>query len=146
MSTDREYEFELLTGRTIRLAGLDQHWTYGGLLAGHPSREMNRHIMDQLVARHTRPAGYGVPVLLEPLETPAEKVPTDPDWSTAADLPAIACIARFGSDVLPDDAASIASTLCAIWFQDEVAFPVDPHSRVGLTALDWESRAVGWVP
>jgi hypothetical protein len=143
VSADHRYEFELLTGRTIRLVGLDQHWTYGGLLAGHPSREMNRHIMRQLVAGHTRPAGCGVPVLLEPLETPVEKVPFDPDWSTAADLPAITCIARFMSDVRPDDADSIASTLCVIWFQDEFAFPVDPHIRVEFAALDWESRARG---
>ena len=87
MSTDHHYEFQLLTGRTIRLVGLDQHWTYGGLLAGHPSREMNRSIMDRLVARHAQPAGHAAPVLLEPLEAPAEKVPSDPDWSTAADLP-----------------------------------------------------------
>ena len=146
MSADHKYEIELLTGRTIRLDGLEQFWTYGGLLAGHPSREMNRRIMDQLVARRTRPKGYGVPMLLEPLETPVEKIPSDTDWSTAADLPAITCIAQFISDVLPDDTDSIASTLCVIWFQDEFAFPIDSHIRVELAALDWESRAAGWLP
>ena len=39
MSADRKYEFELLSGRTIRLTGLDQYWTYGELLARHPSDE-----------------------------------------------------------------------------------------------------------
>jgi len=146
MSADHKYEIELLTGRMIRLDGLEQFWTYGGLLVGHPSREMNRRIMDDLVARRTRPKGYGVPVLLEPLETPVEKTSPDLSWSTAANLPAITCIAPFISDVLPGDADSIASTLCVIWFQDEFAFPIDAHIKVELAALDWESRAAGWLP
>jgi len=99
MSADHKCEIELLTGRMIRLDGLEQFWT------------------------------YGVPVLLEPLETPVEKTSSDPSWS-----------------VLPDDADSIASTLCVIWFQDEFAFPIDPHIKVELAALDWESRAAGWLP
>ena len=141
-----KYEFELLSRRTIRLDGLDQHWTYGGLLVGHPSRELNRRIMDRLVTRHCGTKGPGVPVLLEPIETPLAKFPLDPDWSTAAALPSITCIARFTSDVLPGDAESIGSVLSVIWFQDGFAFPIDSVVKVELAALDWEARATGWLP
>ena len=73
MSADHKFEFELQSGRVIRLTGLDQHLTYGGLLAGHPHREMNRRIMDGLVKRHSDPKGRSAPVLLEPIETQVEK-------------------------------------------------------------------------
>lgn len=145
MSADRKHEFELLSGRTIRLIELDQHWTYGGLMAGHPSREMNRDIMDRLVTRQTGPKGRGVPVLFEPIETPVEKH-SDPDWSTAANLPVITCIARFMSGVLPGDEEGIASILRVIWFQDEFALPIDPVVKVELGALDWEARATSYLP
>ncbi len=146
MSTSAgKHEFVLPTGRIIRLAGLDQHWTYGGLLAGHPSREMNRSIMDGLVRRNSGLKGRAVPVLFEPIETPVEKH-SDPDWSTAATLPAITCVARFLSDVLPGDEEGIASVLSVIWFQDEFAFPIDPVVKVELGALDWEAHAAGYLP
>ena len=98
MSADRQHEIELLTGRTIGLDRLDQFSTYGGLLAGHPHRETNRRIMDELVERHS-----------------------DPEWSTAANLPATTCVAGFMSDLLPGDEEGIASMLSVIWFQDAFA-------------------------
>ena len=52
-----KYEFKLLSGRTIRLDGPDQHWIYGGLLVGHPSHEMNQRMMDRLVTRHSGTKG-----------------------------------------------------------------------------------------
>ena len=120
MSADRQHEIELLTGRTIGLDRLDQFSTYGGLLAGHPHREMNRRIMDELVERHSGAKGRGVPVLLEPIETPVERH-SDPEWSTAANLPAITCVACVMSDLLPGDEEGIASMLSVIWFQDAFA-------------------------
>jgi hypothetical protein len=139
------HPFELLTGRTIRLARLDQHWTYGGLLAGHPNREMNRHIMDQLIAPHNAPRGGPTPVLFEPIETTVEKS-SDPSWTDAATLPAVTCVAEFMSGALADDPLGFASALRVIWFQDEFAFPIDPGVLVELAALDWEHQAAGWEP
>jgi hypothetical protein len=145
MSAGQKYQFELLSGRTIILTALDQHLTYGGLLAGHPSREMNRRIMDGLVRRHSGPMGRSIPVVLEPIETPVEKH-SDPEWSTAANLPSITCVARFMSGVLPRDEEGIASMLSVIWFQDEFAFPIDPVVRVELAAIDWEAHAASYLP
>jgi hypothetical protein len=145
MSADHKFEFELPSGRVIRLTGLDQHLTYGGLLVGHPHREMNRHIMDGLVKRHSGSKGRSIPVLLEPIETPAEKH-SDPEWRSAANLPSITCIARFLSGVLPGDEEGIASMLSVIWFQDEFAFPIDRVVTVELAAIDWEAHAASYLP
>jgi hypothetical protein len=138
-----KHQLELLTGRTIRLAMLDQHWTYGGLIAGHPNREMNRHIMDGLVKRQSDPRGGRTAVLLEPIETTVERS-SDPSWSDAATLPSVTCIAQFRSAALANDAAGIFSVLRVIWFQDEFAFPIDPGVLVELAALDWEAQAANW--
>jgi hypothetical protein len=145
VSASGRHQFELLTGRTIRLARLDQHWTYGGLLAGHPSREMNRRIMDELITPRSGPRRQPPPVLFEPIETPLAKT-ADPSWNDAAALPAATCVAQFTSEALADDSGGFASVLRVIWFQDEFAFPIDPSIVVELAALDWEAQAVGWEP
>jgi len=100
----RSREFELFSGRTIRLLGLE------------PAQE--------------------------PLEPPASV----PRQGTAAALPSITCIARFMSDVLPNDHENIASVLCVIWFQGDFAFPVDPLVLMELASMDWDAHAVGWLP
>lgn len=145
MTAGHDYRIELSTGRAIRLVGLDQHLTYGGLLAGHPSREMNRRIMDRLIAGHSGPRGRGVPVLFEPIETPLEKH-SDPDWSTAATLPAVTCVGRFMSGVLASEPDGFGSMLTVIWFQDEFALPIDPVVTIELGALDWEAHADSYLP
>jgi hypothetical protein len=145
VSISKRYRFELLAGRQIRLVQLDQHWTYGGLLVGHPNREMNRSIMDQLVRSRSGPKGQRPPVIFEPIETPVEKA-SDPSWSDAATLPAVTCVAQFMSDALADDPDGFASALRVIWFQDEFAFPIDSGVVVELAALDWESQAASWEP
>jgi len=50
------------------------------------------------------------------------------------------------SDVLPHDAESIASVLRVIWFQDDVAFPIDPYVLSQFAIIEWENHAVGWLP
>jgi hypothetical protein len=145
VSASGRHQVELLTGRTIRLDRLDQHWTYGGLIVGHPNREMNRSIMDELVTPRSGPRGRRPPVLFEPIETPVEKS-SDPSWSDAATLPAVTCSAQFMYGAPASDTDAFASALRVIWFQDEFAFPIDPGVLVELAALDWEAQAASWEP
>lgn len=142
----RSREFELFTGRTIRLLHLDQYLTYEGLPLGHPTRESNQEDLERLVERHTHPGGYGRPHLIEPAQEPLDPPASVPRHGTPATLPAITCIARFMSDVLPDDRENIASVLCVIWFQDDFAFPIDPLVMMELASIDWDACAVGWEP
>jgi len=137
--------FKLGSGRIIQLLALDQHYTYEGLLAGLPTREMNQDMMDRLVRGYTRPEEYGTPPLLKLEQQPfgiPERVPV---LGTRARLPSVTCIARFDSDgqLGTDD---IWSVLRVIWFQDEFAFPIGKRVLQQIDAIDWETHAKGWLP
>ena len=79
------------------------------LARGPPQPGDEPATMDQLVTSHTGPRGRGVPALLEPIQTPVEKV-SDPEWSTAADLPASPAWRGSCPTCLP--ATQTASALC----------------------------------
>ena len=96
--TAKRTTFELASGRIIDLLALDQHYTYEGLLAGIPTREMNQDMMDRLIAVYVRPAEYGVPLLLEPEQQPLDVPEHRHVDGTPATLPSVTCIARFNSD------------------------------------------------
>jgi len=138
-------QFELASGRIIDLLALDQYYTYEGLLAGIPTREMNQDMMDRLIAEYARPAEYGVPLLLEPEQKPIDVSERRPTLGTPARLPSVTCIGRFNSDGQfgTDD---IWSVLRVIWFQDEFAFPIEDRVLQQIAVIDWETHAKGWLP
>ena len=137
--------FELSTGRTIQLLALDQYYTYEGLLAGIPTREMNQEMMDRLIARYVHPAEYGVPLLLEPEQRPLDAPEHRPVHGTPAALPSVTCVARFDSDgqLGTND---IWSVLRLIWFQEDFAFPIEDRALRQIAEIDWERHARGWEP
>jgi len=143
--TAKRTTFELASGRTIDLLALDQYFTYEGLLAGVPTREMNQEMIDRLIARYVHPAEYGVPVLLEPEQQPREASDHRRIRGTPATLPSVTCIARFNSDgqLGTDD---IWSVLRVIWFQDQFAFPIEDRVLRQIAEMDWETHARGWEP
>jgi len=158
-----ENEFTLDSGRTIWLVALNQYGTSGGRMMGYPTSESNQRDLEQLVARHTQPEGYGAPYLIKPTETPlkvrrskprsaapamgARSVPrSDPRDGTPARLPRITCIARFTSGTLANDSDGASLNLRVIWFQDAFAFPIDPLVITQLAAIDWQKHAVLWWP
>ena len=102
-------------------------------------------MIDRLIARYVHPAEYGVPLLLEPEQTPIDVTGRTPPRGIPAALPAITCIARFNSDgqLGTDD---IWSVLRVIWFQDEFAFPIDDRALRQIAEIDWETHATGWEP
>jgi len=144
-STPSRTTFELASSRTIDLLALDQYYTYEGLLAGVPTREMNQEMIDRLIAGYVRPAEYGVPLLLEPEQQPIVVSEQRPGRGTPSRLPSVTCIARFDSDgqVGTDD---IWSVLRVIWFQDHFAFPIEDRALRQIAEIDWERHAVGWLP
>ena len=159
----RENEFTLDSGRTIWLVALNQYGTSGGRMMGYPTSESNQRHLEQLVARHTQPEGYGAPYLIKPTETPlrdgrsrlrpagpatrARSAPrSGPRDGTPARLPRITCIARFTSGTLANDSDGGRLVLRVIWFQDAFAFPIDPLVITQLAAIDWQKHAVLWWP
>ena len=137
--------FTIASGREIRLLGINQYYTYEGLLLGVPTWEMNQDMMDRLVASYVHPAEYGVPLLLEPEQRPIEVQGERPDHGTPAALTSVTCIARFnsGGQLGTDD---IWSVLRVIWYQEDFAFPIEDRALRQIAEIDWETHATGWEP
>jgi len=141
-----ELELTLDTGRSIRLITLEERFTYGWLLAGHATIELNRRMMDELIARHTNPECGEAPHLIEPVQTRFDVDPARAPHGTPARLPEVTCIGRFDSDILPGAVDDVGSDLVVIWFQSDFAPPIDPIVKSQLVALDWDALARGWCP
>ena len=139
-------ELTLFTGRSIKLRHLEQYLTYGGLLLGYPTREMNRQTIERLMTSHTPPKGDEAAYLVKPAETPFELPAGAHRHGTPARLPTVTCIASFLSDRLRHRPDEIWSALTAIWFQDEFAFPIDPLVLIEIASIDWDAHAAAWEP
>jgi len=141
-----ELGLTLDTGQSIRLVTLEEYFTYGWIFHGCPTVELNRWMMDQLIARHTRPDYGEVPCLIEPVQTRPAVDPERPLHGTPATLPEVTCIGRFDSDPPPRGTRDAASDLLVIWFQSDFAPPIDPLVKRELVALDWDALARVWCP
>lgn len=136
-------ELDLPSGRRLYLRELRQYLTYEGLLEGLPTAERNKQRLERLVAEHRDKPYAGGPYLIRPTETPIEyKRGGEPyPFGTPAALPAVTCIGRFDSLQPARDKRSDLSGLVLIWFQEELAFPIDPGVRAQLLAVNWEDHA-----
>lgn len=132
-------EFQLSSGRVIRLTAIDQWETYSGLLEGLPTKETNeRHIrytMDQ--ARKRR---HFEPYLIRPIERPIELGRKYP-FGEPASIPEITCIGSFNCFDTARDKSMDGSTLPIVWFQPDFAFPIDEAIQEQIRSLDWEEHA-----
>jgi hypothetical protein len=123
-------DITLRDGGTISCQSIRQWRTYGGLLEGLPTRQMNeRNIMQLLKEEQERRWGdvpYLVPPVIRPIEYDADRkyLFGDPEA-----LPDVTCVAWY---------QAYPRTLTIIWFQDQFAFPIDPSVLEHLRDLDWE--------
>lgn len=134
-------EFDL-SGRQVTLRELRQVLTYGGVLAGLPTVEMNQRQLERLVADHRGKPGE--PCLIPPTEKPIDYRPRDGrpyPFGTPSALPAVTCIGRFHSVLPVRDKSLDYSELVVIWFQDDFAFPIDPAVLAQILAIHWEACA-----
>lgn len=135
-------DVKLLTGREISLRSIEQFRVYEGLLEGLPTRQMNQRQLEALREQARRLLRGVEPYLVPPTEKPIEwlegkKYP----FGDPAELPRVACIARFGSRQVARNADLDYSQLVVVWLQDEFAFPIDPGVLEHLRTLDWERLA-----
>lgn len=144
MST--RYTIELSSGIAIRLHALFQHYTYGGLMDGLPSRRLNQRLVDAaLKTARERLWLDSKPVVIPPVET-SMGLPKS-DWVYPADefeprsIPGVTCMATFESSTPARDEEADMSTLNIVWFQEELALPIDPAVMEEICALDWRAMA-----
>lgn len=128
-------EFELDSGRSIRLVAIDQWATYSGLLEGVPTREMNARIINRAM-EGARKRWHFEPYLIQPTETPIDIERDDP-FGTPASIPMITCTAKFDCFETANDAGMDGSTLPIVWFQSEFAFPIAETILAHIRSLDW---------
>ena len=129
----------LHSGRRIRLCEFRQWRFYEGLLAGYPTSDDNRESLERLL-QEERNRHRLEPYLISPVERPAP-ARTPPRSESCGLFPAVACVGRFTSYQSARDPNLTLSELTMIWFQYELAFPIDPGVREQIRAIDWDSHA-----
>jgi hypothetical protein len=133
-------EFQLPSGRRLYLKNLRQYLTYGGLLEGLPTVEMNQRIIESLI-HDNRDKRHGCdPYLIQPTERPIEIGRKYP-FGTPSSLPGVVCIGWFDSHKPARSPTSDMSSLVVIWFQEDFAFPIDQEVLTSLLGIDWEKHA-----
>ena len=124
----------LRSGNIIHCESIRQWRTYGGLLEGLPTRQMNERNIEQLIKeeqdRRWGEVPYLVPPVVKPIEYNADR---DYPFGIPEAFPAVTCVAWF---------RSYPRSLTIIWFQNEYAFPIDSQIVEHLRGLDWERLAV----
>jgi hypothetical protein len=113
-------------GITTELSALDQFRTYAGLLDGSPTHDMNKQMLDDLMARES-----GRSYVVRPEEHPWA-VESDSPFGPFMRLSWIQCRGRFSTGL---------ADLCVIWFQDGWALPIDPAVRAHLRGVDFGALA-----
>lgn len=132
-------EIQLNSGHSIHLIRIDQWETYGGLLEGVPTKELNERIINRTIEGAKRQWHFA-PYLIQPLETPI-KMDRDYPFGTPASIPDIICVTKFDCFDTVQDKNMDASTLSIIWFQAEFAFPIDEKVQTQIQSIDWNQYA-----
>jgi hypothetical protein len=88
--------------------------------------------------------GGGTPALIEPAErdVPIPEATRGRYRHPHRELPAVVCLAAFESFTPARDHREVYSYLKVVWFQDDLALPVDPQVEEQLRALDWNGLAI----
>ncbi len=132
----------LTSGRQIALSALHQSRTYAGVLAGRLDADANKNQVERLLDEACRVFLEGC----EPHLIPAVTVKTQmPGGWIQEKLPAVMCLAEFGSGELKRRGSNPYSSMFFAWFQDEFAMPIDPGVVRHIQEIDWEEFAVDWI-
>jgi hypothetical protein len=131
----------LSSRRSIALTELRLSSTYGGLLAGVPSKSVNERIVAGRL-RVAREAYPGRPVHLVPPERSDRGTATRLDEPIEY-LPAVACVGAFDSDEIDPahESGWYFSALVVVWFQHTPDPPSNDNAPAALRELPWEELA-----
>ncbi len=138
-------KIELNSGREIFLSSICQEYTYEGLLAGYPDKEMNnRYIkwnMESALEKMNATKAYLISPPMFEVEV-HEKVRHH--YKDAIRMPYIVCFGQFDSSVLKGDNVNDGSWLTIVWYQDDFAMPIDESVIEHIKIIDWDSEAEGY--
>jgi hypothetical protein len=136
------FELKLHSGRGIGLSELHQTRTYGGVLEGLPTVEMNRRYLARLVSTAKARYGRNVHVIM-PAETPIDlsHESTPYPFGTPAKFPRISCVACFESSSAARDQDLDYSELVVISLQEAFALPIAEPVLTRLLEIDREALA-----
>ncbi|MFI7366422.1 hypothetical protein ACIBO4_30185 [Streptomyces sp. NPDC050149] len=131
----------LSSRRGIALTELRLRSTYGGLIAGVPTQQVNERIVARLV-RTAEDAYPGRPVHLIPPDVTA-RGGTSHRGEPIEDLPAVACVGMFDSAEIDPahNSGWYFSALVVVWFQPTPDPPTNDNAPVGLRSLAWDELA-----
>ncbi|MBY0460744.1 MAG: TIGR02996 domain-containing protein [Gemmataceae bacterium] len=133
-------EIVLRSGRPVRLRGLNQRPVYGMFTLGAPTIASNQQLVTRFVATELEQSGRE-PYLVEPEQRPVELGTPDHPIRGRGLLPQILCVGTLASLKPARDESLVYSELTVIWFQQFLAFPIDPGVREQIRAIDWEKHA-----
>jgi uncharacterized protein (TIGR02996 family) len=133
--TNRQELFETRSGRLLLLSSLHQ-WPVSERLFWLviPEEGRAQAAVDSAVGRARQLAGRE-PYLIPPEPRP-RRLPAD------LAIPRMVCVGRLSSYHHARDPQQFGSELTVLWFQDDMALPIDPVVREQIRAIDWERHAV----
>ncbi len=134
-----QHEFELESGRLIRIISLDQWQTYCGLYVGLPTHKWNERLITWAL-EHAKERWHYEPLLIRPEEKEVVVFPNH-RRGTAFFIPEVTCVAEFGCTTVARDESMDGSALPLVWFQPKFAFPIDDEILLRIQSLDWEKHA-----
>ena len=138
METDTG-EIKLNSGRIIYLCSLDQYRTYGGLIEGLPTKEINEEIIMRAVAEAKK--HYDIePYLIQPTQQlyKPERYEDRRGDDIPMTIPNIICVGVFESKKPARDFAHDISMITIVWFQNAFAFPIDEIVMSRIKMINWE--------
>lgn len=136
----RNNQIILHSRREVWITEINQELTYNGLLEGLPTTQGNKRQIEGLLKACHANARTTPVKLLVPREKPI-KIDEPYALGTPAALPSVTCVAKLRSKALEDDDRLAYSELILVWFQDELAMPIDETALAEILQLDWENLA-----
>lgn len=133
-------EIQVLGGPSIELRALNQSLTYGGLLEGIPTVEMN-HELRLAALGAGRSFAHAEPLLIPPAETPIQMSRPYP-LGVPSKMPAVQCIGRWQGPLETRGDEVGWTKLTIIWYQEDWAMPIAPEVAAQIQALDWSRHAI----
>ena len=140
-------EYQLDNGRRICLQALDQcFWTdvlfRNGFLCFTPTRDTIPRLYATVVKEAKERGAASTPYLIDPVlskaknQLPPGRLTNPPRW---------VCVAEFTSGPVGNSEAT-SSVLTVVWFQQEMALPIDPGVLKQVLAINWDEYALNIFP
>lgn len=116
-----QYEIIIDENVTVTIEEFFQTYTYGGLLEGEPSKNVNKMILTHLENRAKKIHELENIFIINPEPKNAESQ----RWNSDCELPRITCTGLIKSREVFKDLKKDFSCLAIIWCQNDFLFPIE---------------------